>query len=129
MPVAASQTRVLALVLALTPACVFTPPPPLPGEESDLEPSRAPGGSGGSVLRDGEVGEARGRSGDLATRYERGAEPDVGMTLEELQAFNAAQGDHIHHVVSRLHTAIDKTPPLQGQRLTPRSHGRSSPCA
>jgi peptidyl-prolyl cis-trans isomerase A (cyclophilin A) len=96
MPVAASQTRVFGLVLALTPACVFTPPPPLPGEESELaEPSRAPGDSGGSILRDGEVGENRGRSGDLATRYERGAEPDIGMTLEELQAFNAAQGDPV----------------------------------
>lgn len=90
---------VSAIVLALTSACVFTPPPPLPGELSDAaEPSgRTSGGGGaeGSILRDGEVGDAPGRSGDLSTRYERGAEPDVGMSLEELQAFNAAQGDPV----------------------------------
>jgi peptidyl-prolyl cis-trans isomerase A (cyclophilin A) len=90
-------------VLALTAsACVFTPPPPLPGEESEVaEPSgRTPGDPGSSILRDGDVGETPGRSGDLATRYERGAEPDIGMTLEELQAFNAAQGDPIEGLFS-----------------------------
>ena len=92
------------LVLALTStACVFTPPPPLPGEESDLaEPSGRSAGTGdsGSILRDGEAGNSPGRSGDLATRYERGAEPQVGMSLEELQAFNAAQGDPVEGLFS-----------------------------
>src|SRR5690349_12689840 len=94
MPAFAGLRPSLGVVLALTStACVFTPPPPLPGEESDLaEPS---GRTTGTVLRDGEASESPGRSGDLATRYERGAEPAVGMTLEELQAFNAAQGDPI----------------------------------
>ncbi|WP_258183086.1 peptidylprolyl isomerase [Enhygromyxa salina] len=92
---------VVLLVLALTPACVFTPPPPLPGEVDDGlskllgEPTARGGGQGGSTLRDGDDDEEPGRSGELASRFKRGQEPDVGMTLEEIRAFNAAQGDPV----------------------------------
>ena len=97
----------LALVLALTSACVFTPPPPLPGEEEDGllggEPTARGLGAGSGTdasLRDGEVEDGSGRSGELASRFTRGAEPEVGMTLEEIQAFNAAQGDPVEGLFS-----------------------------
>ncbi|PRQ07038.1 peptidylprolyl isomerase [Enhygromyxa salina] len=95
-----------ALVLALTSACVFTPPPPLPGEEDSLSSvNGGPSGGGGSAperstLRDGQDSEAPGRAGDLSTRFERGQEPDVGMTLDEIQAFNKAQGDPVDGLFS-----------------------------
>jgi peptidyl-prolyl cis-trans isomerase A (cyclophilin A) len=103
MPTFRGHTPALALVFALTSACVFTPPPPLPGEEEDplaaalAEPAGrgAEAGAGGSHLRDGEDSEEPGKTGELATRYERGQEPDVGMTLEEIEAFNHAQGDPV----------------------------------
>jgi peptidyl-prolyl cis-trans isomerase A (cyclophilin A) len=86
---------------------VFTPPPPLPGEEDQLshangEPSGRGGGSteDRSTLRDGKDSEAPGRSGDLSTRFERGQEPEVGMTLEEIRAFNVAQGDPVKGLFS-----------------------------
>lgn len=89
-------------VLALTSGCVFTPPPPLPGEEDQLSNTNAePSGRGDastadrSTLRDGQDSEEPGRTGDLSTRFERGQEPEVGMTLDEIRAFNAAQGDPV----------------------------------
>jgi peptidyl-prolyl cis-trans isomerase A (cyclophilin A) len=94
-------------VLALTSGCVFTPPPPLPGEEDQLstvngEPSGRGGGSSAdrSTLRDGQDSETPGRTGDLSTRFEQGQEPEVGMTLDEIRAFNAAQGDPVEGLFS-----------------------------
>jgi cyclophilin family peptidyl-prolyl cis-trans isomerase len=97
------------LALTLGSACVFTPPPPLPGEEPIAEPTaRDETADGNSLLRDGAEGGS-GRAGDLATRYQRGQEPDVGMTLEQLQAFNKAQGDPIDGLFT-LDEALDGVP-------------------
>ena len=96
----------LGLVFALTSACVFTPPPPLPGEEDDLfggEPTARGAGADSddaSSLRDGAAETSGGRSGELASRFQRGQEPPVGMTLEEIRAFNLAQGDPVDGLFS-----------------------------
>lgn len=85
------------VVLALTTACVFTPPPPLPGEE-DLgaigsEPVR-PGPAQQGELRPGGDPEEGGEDGE-APRFAKHQEPPVGMSLDEIVAFNQAQGDPV----------------------------------
>jgi peptidyl-prolyl cis-trans isomerase A (cyclophilin A) len=77
-------------VLALTAGCVFTPPPPLPGEEGY--------GAEASGLDSPDVGRPEGGGGETApplATFRKGQEPRPGMSLAELQAFNAAQGDPI----------------------------------
>lgn len=76
-----------------------------------VEPVARGEGAGGSVLRDGDTqdGETAERTGSLMTRYQKGQEPDVGMTLEQLQAFNAAQGDPVEGLFE-LDEALDGLP-------------------
>jgi peptidyl-prolyl cis-trans isomerase A (cyclophilin A) len=87
--------RPACVVLALTTACVFTPPPPLPGEENSIamgsEPARTGPAEQGPIRPDGEDGKApKGPS-----RFKKGAEPAPGMSLDEIIEFNHAQGDPI----------------------------------
>ncbi|MFO7561298.1 MAG: peptidylprolyl isomerase [Enhygromyxa sp.] len=86
-----------ACVLALTTtACVFTPPPPLPGEEElgamGSEPVRRGPAEQGPVRAGGEAGE--GQPG-ASSRFEKLQEPSPGMSLDEILEFNAAQGDPV----------------------------------
>jgi peptidyl-prolyl cis-trans isomerase A (cyclophilin A) len=79
------------LVLALTAGCVFTPPPLLPGEEGY--------GAEASGLDSPTVERPEAGAGEpakpLAT-FRKGQEPRPGMSLAEIEAFNAAQGDPIN---------------------------------
>jgi cyclophilin family peptidyl-prolyl cis-trans isomerase len=81
-------TRGSALVLALTVGCVFVPPPPLPGEE-DYEPSGL-----GSATPTSEGGGAVTPAQPVRS-FRKGEEARPGMSLAEIEAFNAAQGDPI----------------------------------
>jgi peptidyl-prolyl cis-trans isomerase A (cyclophilin A) len=78
------------LVLALTAGCVFTPPPPLPGEAGyGAEAS----GLGSPALSRPEA--AGGEPAKPVATFRKGQEPRPGMSLAEIEAFNAAQGDPI----------------------------------
>jgi peptidyl-prolyl cis-trans isomerase A (cyclophilin A) len=93
------RQAVAAIVLALTPACVFVPPPPLPGEEgydqgalgSGAEPARL----GGPAQGPAGVAADASREGGAPSRFTKGQEPPVGMSISELVEFNAAQGDPV----------------------------------
>lgn len=106
----------LPVVAALTLGCVFTPPPPLPGEEVDdplagVEPSgrgAGPAISAEDAAKGADEGET-GDEGDVAPRFVRGQEPPQGMTLAEIVAFNAAQGDPIDGIFE-LEDALDGLP-------------------
>ncbi len=99
------------LVLALTAGCVFTAPPLLPGEpgygaEASGLDSPSPTGPEGSG--DGEAVKP------LAT-FRKGEEPRPRMSVAELQAFNAAQGDPIEGFFT-LEEALDGVPgPSEGK--------------
>jgi peptidyl-prolyl cis-trans isomerase A (cyclophilin A) len=85
------------VVLALTTSCVFTPPPPLPGEEElsaiGSEPTR-PGPAEQGPQRPEQ--EANGETeGEAPPRFKKHDEPPVGMTLDEILEFNQAQGDPV----------------------------------
>jgi peptidyl-prolyl cis-trans isomerase A (cyclophilin A) len=83
-----------ACVLALTTtACVFTPPPPLPGEE-DLAVGSEPTRRGPAQPGSGRLGED-GDDGERPSRFTKGQEPAAGMNLAEIAEFNAAQGDPV----------------------------------
>lgn len=91
-PLMPTRRRFAMVVLALTTACVFTPPPPLPGEELSAAPGR------GEPVRTGpaEQGPLRPQQGDQPgqpSRFNKGDEPPVGMSLAEILDFNHAQGD------------------------------------
>ncbi|MFV8754309.1 peptidylprolyl isomerase [Nannocystaceae bacterium ST9] len=92
------------LVLALTTACVFTPPPLLPGEEGY--------GAEASGLDSPDVSRPDGGGGESARplpTFRKGEEPRPGMSLAEIQAFNAAQGDPIEGFFT-LEEALDGVP-------------------
>lgn len=92
---------VAAVVLALTPACVFTAPPPLPGEEvANTRVSSEPARTGPAVQgpihpSSGDDKSGDGETAETASRFRKGQEPPVGMTLDEIAEFNAAQGDPV----------------------------------
>ena len=99
------QAYVAAAIMGggLTLGCVFTPPPPLPGEErnaaiaSRSAPDPAePGGTGASP--EGAADEATGGSADASAEAGSDgtvAEPElqVGMKDDEIRAYAEAQGD------------------------------------
>ena len=88
-------------VCALFAACVFTPPPPLPGEGEGLggEPIArgAPSNQGEAEQATGSagMGAGAGAGGGGESRFVRGQEPETGMDLDDILAFNAAQGDPV----------------------------------
>jgi peptidyl-prolyl cis-trans isomerase A (cyclophilin A) len=82
------------VVLALTTACVFTPPPPLAGEAELAAIGSEPAHPG--VAEQGPLGpdEKQGETdGEAPPRFVKHQEPPVGMTLDEILEFNQAQGD------------------------------------
>jgi len=93
------------LVLALTVGCVFTPPPPLPGEEGY--------GAEASGLDSGDAKGPKIAAGDGEARpiptFRKGQEPPAGMSLAEIEAFNAAQGDPISGFFT-IEEAVDGVP-------------------
>lgn len=99
---AGARGRALAgAVLALTSGCVFTPPPPLPGEE---DPSTFGRDRNGEPARTGPAvqgttaagGDPAGPTGEPSgSRFSKGEEPPVGMSVAEIAEFNAAQGDPV----------------------------------
>lgn len=115
-----------AAVAGLTWACVFTPPPPLPGEEplvAEVEPS----GRGSGPAIQGRKGGAAGGDPDgagqgSATEFRRGQEPPVGMSLADIQAFNAAQGDPVagFYELDQALAGIPEEGELWAEIVTPR---------
>ena len=88
------------VVLALTTACVFTPPPPLPGEEElsaiGSEPARpGPAEQGPPAPNEDTDGAETDGETEAPPRFKKLDEPPVGMTLDEILAFNQAQGDPV----------------------------------
>ncbi len=83
-------------VLALT-ACVFTPPPPLPGEEDLAAVGTEPARTGPAVQGPMRPGEGEGETGEGETppKFEKGQEPPEGMSLADIVEFNKAQGDPV----------------------------------
>lgn len=79
---------------ALSTGCVFTPPPPLPEEvaareaEAQARAARLEAPSAADPESLEEEGGAQ-----AARRFEEGAEPEIGMTAEEMKAYAQAQGD------------------------------------
>ncbi len=80
------------------PACIFTPPPPLPEEIAAAEAARA---ARKASVRSGQPGPATAPEGEgapaedgaLAGRFTKGEEAPRGMNAAQLRAYNAAQGD------------------------------------
>jgi peptidyl-prolyl cis-trans isomerase A (cyclophilin A) len=85
-------------VLALTGACVFTLPPPLPGEEdvagTGLDRNGEPARTGPAIQGPTRPGEFGG-DGEAQSRFSKGQEPAAGMSIAEIAEFNAAQGDPV----------------------------------
>ena len=116
-------TRGSALVLALTVGCVFVPPPPLPGEEG-FEPSglgsSTPTSEGGGAVTPAQP----------VRSFRKGEEARPGMTLAEIEAFNAAAAAGRlgqRHVVVHAHEhalALDRE---VGERLDPGGQAHSFP--
>lgn len=114
------------VVLALTTACVFTPPPPLPGEEVSAigsEPSRTGAAEQGPLRPNGDASEAKTNDGSKTpSRFKKGDEPPVGMTLDEIVAFNQAQGDPVEGFFTLEQALVDLpgTGELWVEFVTPR---------
>ena len=91
------STLACAAAIALA-ACVFTPPPPLPGEEEEDtfgEDPLARVGGGGEAAGGDQESESAGEGEAKPPRFERGQEPPVGMSMQDIFEFNAAQGDPV----------------------------------
>lgn len=92
---------VSAIVLALTAACVFTPPPPLPGEADLSAQVGATAGRAGPAeqgpIGGGERGAGSGGA-EAQPRFSKGQEVPVGMSLGEIVEFNRVQGDPVEGV-------------------------------
>ena len=83
-------------MFALT-ACVFTLPPPLPGEELAVigsEPARTGPAEQGPLRPKSQDGTGDSNP-DVGSRFKKGDEPRAGMNLEEIAEFNRAQGDPV----------------------------------
>ncbi len=84
-----------AVTVAALTACVFNPPPPLPGEEAfgEAEPVRTGPAVQGPIAAAGDGQAGEGEAGP--PRFRKGQEPPVGMSLAEILEFNRAQGDPV----------------------------------
>ncbi len=87
----------LALPLSALCACVFHPPPPLPGE---MEPHEAAAAAREAAIRDatqrkqgGAKAAAGGGGGQEAPAFAEGDPPELDMSPEEMKAYAIAQGD------------------------------------
>lgn len=79
----------LALGGLLAPACVFTPPPPLPEE---LAAQQAEQAERSARLKAGKAQTPEGAAPE-GPRFAAGDEPELGMTDEEIREYATAQGD------------------------------------
>ena len=89
--VPANVVRAGALTGALTASgCVFTPPPPLPEE---LAAQRAEEAARAASVRSGEGFDPDAEVDE--SRFAPGAEPELGMSFEEMKAYARVQGDPV----------------------------------
>jgi peptidyl-prolyl cis-trans isomerase A (cyclophilin A) len=92
---AAAGSRGLTLPLLALGACVFRPPPPLPGE---MAPHEAAAAARDAAIRDAQnrgSGKAapKGQGEGEALTFEEGDPPELDMSPEEMKAYAKAQGD------------------------------------
>lgn len=105
-------------VLALASACVFTLPPPLPGEGEvgDGEPVRkGPAAGGSGQLAGADSGGEDGTGTPTTPKYRQGQEAPVGMTLEQIAEFNAAQGDPVEGFFTLEQSLVGLPGPAEGE--------------
>jgi cyclophilin family peptidyl-prolyl cis-trans isomerase len=81
----------ITCLLLLPCACVFHTPPPLPGELAAAKADPGERNESQSAETEGEVEAPEG----TGLTFKKGDEPAMGMSPEELLAFNEAQGDPV----------------------------------
>lgn len=102
-----SRAVVVGLWGSVLSACVFVPPPPLPGEEAERDAAaEARAAAAESKLAATPSPQAGAGGAESTPEFAEGDEPALGMTDAEMRAYAIAQGDP-HEGAFTLPEALD----------------------